>query len=335
MKNTHNRIIFLSGKCFLLFLMMLIELVSCVRDTEPGNVGTTKEVRDYKTKNVIIVVVDGLRYSEGWGDASHQNIPQMAGILAKEGVVNTHFYNMGDTYTSAGHTSITTGVYQSINNSGSELPKYPSIFQYWNQCYESNQLKSWIITSKDKLEVLANCNIRSWKGRYKPSVNCGVDGLGIGSGYREDSLTLKTALEILNKNHPNLVLINFRDPDYAAHSGSWESYVKGIRATDEYVFRLWKFLQTDTIYKSTTTLFVTNDHGRHLNDVGDGFAGHGDDCDGCRHISLFTCGPDFRKDTVTTVLREQIDLPVTVAELLGFSIPVSKGKVMTELFNRR
>jgi len=308
---------------------------SCSHDFEYTYSQSERVDREYQTKNVIIVVVDGLRYSEGWGEVTHQFIPKMANILSKEGVVNTHFYNLGDTYTSAGHTSITTGINQSIDNGGGEFPVNPSIFQYWNQVYGNDQQKSWVIASKDKLAVLADCKNPFWTGKYTPSINTGVKGLGLGSGYREDSLTLKTALEILNKNHPNLVLINFRDPDYSAHTGNWTSYIKGIRATDEYVYRLWKFLQADPIYKNTTTMFVTNDHGRHLDGVGDGFAGHGDGCDGCRHISLFACGPDFRKNVFIDISREQIDIPVTVSEILGFSLPNSRGKVMTELFKQR
>ena len=320
--------------CLLLMIFFGI-LGSCAPDYEYTYFRAIKIDRDYQTKNVIVVIVDGLRYSEGWGDLNHQYIPRMANTMAKEGVVNTHFYNMGATYTSAGHTSITTGIYQSIDNAGGELPMNPSMFQYWNQVYGNDQRKSWVIASKDKLAVLADCKNPFWIGKFTPSVNTGVDGRGLGSGYREDSLTLKTAFEILNKNHPNLVLINFRDPDYSAHAGNWIAYIKGIRATDEYVYRLWKFLQADVIYKNTTTLFVTNDHGRHLDGIGEGFAGHGDDCDGCRHISLFACGPDFRKNVVLNVAREQIDIPVTVSEILGFSLPNSNSKVMTELFERR
>ena len=323
---------------FSLILILIIYsgiISSCAHDYEYSNFRSERVDRQYQTQNVIIVVVDGLRYSEGWGDVTHQYIPKMAGILAKEGVVNAHFYNMGKTYTSAGHTSITTGIYQTINNSGKELPNNPSIFQYWNQVYGNDQRKSWIIASKDKLAVLADCKNPYWNGKYTPSVNAGIEGLGLGNGYREDNLTLKIALKILSENHPNLVLINFRDPDYSAHTGNWISYIKGIRSTDEYVYRLWQFLQTDSTYKNTTTLFVTNDHGRHIDGVGDGFAGHGDGCDGCRHISLFACGPNFRKNVVLDVSREQIDLPVTVSEILGFSLPNSQGKVMTELFNKR
>jgi len=319
---------------FYLILIILSGIIgSCIHDSEYTNFQSERVDRECLTKHVIVVVVDGLRYSEGWGDLTHQYIPRMAGILAKEGVVNTHFYNSGNTYTSAGHTSITTGIYQTIDNSGKELPLNPSIFQYWNQVYGNDQQKSWIIASKDKLAVLADCKNPYWKDQFTPSVNAGIDGLG--SGYREDSLTLKIALKILSENHPNLVLINFRDPDYSAHSGSWSSYINGIRSTDEYVYWLWQFLQNDSTYKNTTTLFVTNDHGRHIDGVGDSFAGHGDGCDGCRHISLFACGPDFRKNVVLNVSREQIDLPVTISKLLGFSLPNSHGKVMTELFERR
>ena len=310
-------------------------LCSCVQEYEYSFFQSKKVDRSYKTKNVIIVVADGLRYTEGWSDSIHQFMPLIVNNLLKDGVVNTQFYNMGDTYTSAGHTSITTGIYQTINNSGGELPASPSFFQYWNQVYGNNQQKSWIIASKDKLVVLADCNNPYWQGKFTPSVNTGGDGHGLGSGYREDSLTLKTTFEILTRHHPNLVLINFRDPDYSAHSGNWNNYVAGIKKTDEYIFRLWTYLQNDPVYKNTTTLFVTSDHGRHLDSVADGFVGHGDGCDGCRHLGFFACGPDFKNGAKVNLHREQIDVPVTVAELMGFDLPNTKGNIMTELFGRR
>jgi hypothetical protein len=318
-----------------LVILIAALLCSCVSDYEYDFFQSKKVDRSYQTKNVIIVVVDGLRYTEGWSDSIHQFMPLMMNSLLKDGVVNARFYNMGDTYTSAGHTSITTGIYQTINNAGGELPENPSFFQYWNQVYGNDQRKSWIIASKDKLAVLADCSNPYWQGKFTPSVNTGVDGLGLGSGYREDSLTLKITLKILDQYHPNMVLINFRDPDYSAHSGIWTNYVAGIKKTDEYIFRLWKFLQNDPVYKNTTTLFITSDHGRHLDGVADGFVSHGDGCDGCRHLGFFACGPDFKNRARINAHREQIDIPMTVAELMGFDLPNAKGNVMTELFGRR
>jgi arylsulfatase A-like enzyme len=182
---------------------------------------------------------------------------------------------------------------------------------------------------------LADCNNPYWQGKYTPSVNTGVNGLGLGSGYREDSLTCQLTLQILKEHHPNLVLINFRDPDYSAHSAIWSGYLAGIKKTDEYIFRLWTFLQNDSEYKKTTTLFITSDHGRHLDSVADGFVSHGDGCDGCRHLGFFASGPDFKNGVRINTHREQIDIPMTVAELMGFDLPNAKGNVMTELFGRR
>ena len=57
-----------------------------------------------------------------------------------------------------------------------------------------------------------------------------------------------------------------------------------------------------------------------------------DGCPGCRHINCFAAGPDFKKNVILDDKREQIDVAATIAQLLGFTIPGSKGQVLTELF---
>ncbi len=284
----------------------------------------------YITENVIVIVIDGQRYSEGWGDTSHQYIPRIAGQIAPSGVVNTHFYNNGPTYTLAGHTAITTGYYQEIDNSGNEFPVYPSFFQYWNTKCQKAKENSWVIASKDKLEVLDNCLYASYHDLYRPSADCGINGLG--SGYRHDSITVKTVMKILNEYHPHLVLVNFREPDFSAHAGSWDNYIQGVKTPDEYAFQIWQYIQEDKHYKGKTSMFITNDHGRHLDSVADGFISHGDGCLGCRHVNLFAYGPDFKEDAVVNTQRELIDICATISELLGFEMEFSQGEVMHELF---
>lgn len=307
---------------YLIFFVFLI--ISCNKNSE---------LRSYKTENVIIIVVDGPRYTETWGDSLHRYIPRMANYLSKEGVVYTDFYTNGPTYTVPGHTAITTGLYQNIDNGGNELPDYPSIFQYWNKKKNlTNSDYTWIIASKDKLEVLADCKHGDWNQTYTPSTNCGIDGLGIGSGYRHDSLTFAKTLEILTDHRPKLVLINFREPDYSAHQNDWEAYLKGIEITDEYVYRIWEYIQNDIYYKDKTAFFVTNDHGRHSDDVADGFVSHGDNCEACRHLNLYAYGPDFKQNVIVDTNRELIDISATVAEILQFNDVYSNGKIMTELF---
>lgn len=132
-----------------------------------------------------------------------------------------------------------------------------------------------------------------------------------------------------------MVLINFREPDYTAHSGNWPEYLKAIQTSDKLVYQLWQFLQNDSFYSNTTAMFITSDHGRHSDNVADGFASHGDDCEGCRHLCFFALGPDFKKGSISTIARQQPDLTATIAHLMVIKMDEVEGEVMTELFGRK
>ena len=300
---------------------------------------TCKKKKKYKTENVIIIVVDGARYSETWGDSTHQYIPYFSNEIAKFGIVNTAFYNNGKTSTVSGFTALTTGSYQKINNSGKELPTNPSIFQYWVSSRKSNwswiksiffnSKEAWIINSKHKLAVLGNCRNPDWSNQYLASLDCGTNG--IGSDDRNDTLTLARFFNVMSKYHPKITLLGFNEPDFSGHENSWEGYIQGIKDTDKYIYKIWKYIQTDPYYAGNTTLFITNDHGRHLDSIKGGFQNHGDGCDGCRHINFFAYGPDIKKGIIN-IERELIDISATVSELLQFESQYVEGEIMHELF---
>ena len=286
----------------------------------------------FKTKHVIVLVIDGPRYTETWGDSARRYIPNMAQKMLPQAVLYDNFRNSGYTYTLAGHTAICTGVEQGLNNFGLEMPEKPSFFQYYIKLKEHDASKSWIITSKDKLEMLANCKDSVWKEKYKPSTDCGKKGLG--SGYRGDSLTMVRVFEVLTKEQPNLMLINLKEPDASGHANNWVGYIEGIQSGDKYVYQLWQAIQNDSNYANATALFVTSDHGRHLDGIKNGFVNHGDECEGCRHINLLALGPDFKKNVTLDVQRNQKDIAATIAYLMGFEMTTSKGEVMHELFEK-
>ena len=318
----------------LIITILFFGLSSCnVSDDKSDNeIIPTATPKSYETENVVIVVIDGPRYTETWGDSLHQYQPRLANSLAAQGTIYTNFYNNGVTYTNPGHTAITTGNYQALDNTGQAIPNQASIFQHWLKDTGADSSKAWLITSKDKLQILANCQDSLWYNSFMPSTNCGVGGNGLGSGYREDSLTFIQIQRILNTHHPKLTLINFKEPDASGHRNDWNAYLDGIRNTDEYVYQIWNMIQNDVEYVNKTTLFVTNDHGRHLDGHLDGFISHGDDCLGCRHINLFAVGPDFKKGQILSMNREQIDISATVAELMNFEFSSGKGEIMQELF---
>ncbi|MBW7467418.1 sulfatase-like hydrolase/transferase [Pontibacter aydingkolensis] len=295
----------------LLLLFILLLFWGCAG----GSSGSKKDA--IQTKNVVIIVIDGPRYSETWGNTPGL-IPNMSGEMKPQGGFLNNFYNDAYTYTNSGHAAITTGVNQPIDNYGDELPSNPSVFQYWLKSTGKPSTAAWIISSKDKLHILANTLDPEWQGKFMPSINAGINGPG--TGYRADSLTTAKAKEIMQKHRPNLVLINFMEPDGFAHAGNWAYYLRGISRNDRYVKEIWDFLQNDPFYKDNTTLIITNDHGRHLDGVKEGWQEHGDNCAGCEKVSLLALGPDFKKANVVEPKYTLIDIAPTVAKLLGFEM---------------
>jgi len=289
------------------------------------------DARVFKTKRVVIVVIDGPRYTETWGEPERQYIPHQAKEMAPQGVFYTDFRNDGPTYTNAGHSAVLTGFYQEINNTGKELPKNPSLLQRYLADGNKPNTDAWVIASKDKLTILANSMHPDWKYKYLASTDCGKKGNG--SGYREDAITMARIEEILPEHKPHVVLINFKEPDASGHAKNWEKYLRGIEDTDSYAYRIWNLIQSLPDFKDQTALFITNDHGRHTDAPPlKNFTSHGDNCFGCRHISLLALGPDFKKGAVINKHRGQIDIAVTAAKLLGLKIKGSKGRVMEEMF---
>lgn len=300
-------------------ILLLLIISSCTSEKVP---------HPFKTEHVIIIVIDGPRYTETWGQVTQQFIPFQQN-LKSQGVFYSSFYNNGVTSTVPGHTAITTGVYQNIDNGGNDLPSSPSIFQAWTKKYDKSKNDAWIIASKDKLEVLNNCNSLKWKGKFMPSTNCGWNGLG--TGYRPDSITVNSTFQILDEFAPSMVLINFRQPDYSAHQNDWNGYIAGIQQTDVYINQIWEYIQNNPKYANKTALFITNDHGRHL-DANGGFGNHGDECEGCRHISLLAIGPDFNQGLTVSEPHEQTDISATIAKLMNFGFASGDGKELNSIF---
>lgn len=283
-----------------------------------------------KTQHVVVLVIDGPRYSETFGDTSCQFIPRLGKELRKEGVLYTNFMNNGVTHTTPGHTAITTGIYQSIDNGGKQLPKNPSMFQYFLKEKKVDKTQAWVISSKGKLQVLANTKHKKWWNQFTPSVWCGLNGNG--ADYGSDAKTWEKIQEIFNNHAPTLSLINLLEVDVKGHQNDWEGYKKALVKTDEIAYKFWNFIQSHPKMKDKTTLFITNDHGRHLDGVKDAFVSHGDKCMGCKHIYLLAMGPDFQKNKVIEKEGELIDISKTISYMLNFSMPTTKGRILEEMF---
>jgi predicted AlkP superfamily pyrophosphatase or phosphodiesterase len=285
----------------------------------------------YRSEYFVILVIDGPRYSETYGDSSCTYIPNLCQILKPEGTFFANFRNNGPTYTVPGHTAMTTGVYQRISNAGGGLPRNPSFFQYYLKARNALSSDAQIIASKGKLNVLSNTKNKRWKNKFRPYSYCGPNGTGI--GYGPDQQTMVKVREVLSGTEPpHLMLINLLGVDVNGHGNDWKKYLENIQYTDAYALEIWGTIQANSRLKDKTTLFITNDHGRHTEGHKNGFVNHGDGCDGCRQISLLVLGPDIPKNREISTEAELIDIPSTIAEMMHLGFPTGKGRFLAEVF---
>ncbi len=270
------------------------------------------------SQNVIIVVLDGARYSETFGSDSTY-IRNIWTKLRPAGIIFTNYRNDGVTSTIPGHSSIETGTWQTIDNLGNKRPTMPTIFEYYRKTTESKKSKNYVIAGKKKLKVLT----------YSTHADYGRELKATFSFAEGDPAVLDSVMFHMETNHPKLMVINFPDIDAAGHTGEWKGYLKAIVRADSLVYVLWQKIQSNPFYKGKTTLIVTNDHGRH-DDAHGGFESHGDGCEGCRHIMLLMAGRNIPLGFVDTLKATQIDIAPTTGELLGFPTPLAVGKSLLQ-----
>lgn len=280
-------------------------------------------------QRLVVIMIDGVRWEESWGDNTYQNIPYRS-QLKQQGILFTNFSNNGVTFTTPGHTALMTGVYENINNSGLQLPNYAGLFQLYLKRSGKPNTDAWIVSSKDKLEVLADCYDTEFAGQYNPLTDCGVNGLG--SGSRDDTVTLQRAIDVLDTHHPHMLMVHFKNPDFTAHTGVYADYIAEVKKTDSLCNVLCQKLLNDPVYKDHTLILISNDHGRHTDGIADGFVSHGDSCIGCRHIELLALGSYASlNNTDNNRPYELIDVYSTIVKRFKLDGDKSRGKRINEL----
>jgi len=277
------------------------------------------------TEKVMVVIIDGARYTETFGDPTHTYIPEMW-ALSQEGTIIDNFNNDSLTYTSRALPALWCGTWTDVRDTfyqghQTQYSVKPSIWEYYRKQKNMPAEESFYV-----LKYVESLWLPSFDSSYGPA----YWPVHYSEGLSDDEVC-ENAEWILDNFHPHFIWVYFADVDGAGHSGNWESYTTAIHKVDSIVGFLWEKLQADTFYQNSTTLFVTNDHGQHDDQHG-GFSGHGCGCEGCRHIMFLALGSDIKKDFVSTQYRRTPDLAVTVSEIFGVDPTEATGEIMNEIF---
>ncbi|MBN1423121.1 alkaline phosphatase family protein [Candidatus Fermentibacteria bacterium] len=278
----------------------------------------------YESERVVLVIIDGLRYSEGLGDTTHANVPEMW-ALASDGAIIEPFLNDGYTYTSRAIPAIWCGSWTEVDQftdpaCGGQQNNYsrdPTVFEYFRKGLERPQ-EECIYVLKD-----VGC---PWKASFDPDYGPDYWPIYRSQGYT-DLHVWQQAQSILTTEAPEFMMLYLAEVDAAGHSGNWAYYLSAIATADRIVGELWVLLQEIPAYAGRTTMLVTNDHGRHTYD----WTGHGCSCAGCRTIQLLAVGPDIVPNIVSNLPRTLRDITPTIGELLGFETPRVTGEPVLEI----
>jgi hypothetical protein len=265
------------------------------------------------TRHVVIVSIDGGRWTETLGDPTLTWHPRMGHDLAAIGAQPGLFQNVGVTNTMPGHSAILTGTLQNILNDGTERPHKPTLFECLRKAKGTPDSLVRLVAMKGKLAAVGWSDHPDYGAAYGATVH---------AGYNTDLETFAAGRSELLHFKPTLMLLHFGEPDVWAHALNWTNYTGALHRCDSLVWQLWSDIQADPVLAGTTTLFVTNDHGRH-DDAHGGYQNHGDGCDGCRHIMMLMVGPDSRSGWTSAGHHDQREIALTAAHLLGVPMPLA------------
>jgi hypothetical protein len=309
-----------------------------------ASAGVPSVAKNAQVKNLFIIVMNGVRYDDAFGDKNHLYIDNIWNKLRPLGTICTRFENSELTFPIPSQMSLLTGVWHVFENPRSEKipPAFPTLFEYWNSARNNSGNSCYFASNNARFEILTRSNRPGFGAVYAPVFEASKE-----KDANENAIYEKAMPYIMEK-HPSFVYLSLGSgvgggtekeqldhecqikgqKDACGGAELLNLYYESIIAMDAIVYDLWFRIQEEETYKNKTVFLVLSDHGRHTDD----FHGFGDKCRGCRQLYLLVIGPGIKKNFVSKKERTLIDICRTVGALFTMPTPYAKGNVMKELF---
>jgi hypothetical protein len=310
----------------------------------PVTAGNTSATGKPKSDNLFIIVMNGVRYNDAFGDKNHLYIDNIWNKLRPLGTICTRFKNIELTFPIPSQMSLLTGVWHVFENPLSETvsPAFPTLFEYWNKNSKNSGNSCYFASNKEIYNILSFSNQKDFGKTYAPVFAATSDSAA------SENAVYEQVMPYLLEHHPSFVYLSLGSAggggtaddlhaDECALPGQKDAcgggallnlYYESIILMDGIVYDLWDRIQQDETYKDNTVFLVLTSHGRHTDD----FHGFGDKCKGCTQLNLLAIGPGIKKDFVSKRQRTLIDVCRTMGYYFGIPTPKAKGNVMKELF---
>ena len=291
--------------------------------------------------SAIVLVVDGLRTDEFCGTTPSDltgvpgdaMAPEVWSRVAPAARFSRDALNTGVTITAPAHAMFVTGRNEPYANfpiepdlgPGLYRPLVPTIFE---------EARAALGVGEDDVRLIANTGLI--EGVRVSAVPAG--GASSGAAWTmvrapdgtegrqaDDDGVFDELMRAIEADAPRLVVVNLHDVDRAGHYSDDPVYPMRITTVDSELAAFWDWVNAEhPDYAAELMLVITADHGRHRDDVADGWRSHGDACDGCREVPLFVLGPGVEPGEFAAAPLS-VDLAPTLAAHLGFALPWAEG----------
>jgi hypothetical protein len=310
----------------------------------PANAGDQSIPQKSQARNLFIIVMNGVRYNDAFGDKNHLYIDNIWNKLRPLGTICTKFENRELTLPIPAQMSLLTGVWHVLKNPFSETirPAFPTLFEYWNSVRKDSGNSCYFASSRPAFEILTHSESTEFGAKYAPVFEADKE-----EKVNENAIYEKALPHIMEK-HPSFVYLSFGagggtetpekelaaecplkgQKDACGGAAGLNAYYESIILMDQITYDLWDRIQKVDVYKDKTVFLVMSVHGRHTDD----YHGYGDKCRGCTELFLLAIGPGLKKNFVSKQGRTLADICKTVGTLFNIPTPYAKGDVMKELF---
>lgn len=148
---------------------------------------------------------------------------------------------------------------------------------------------------------------------------------------RGDGALTELAILALDALQPQLMMINYQDPDYV-HWGNVSHYTRAIARIDRDLDRLAAAVERHEAYRGRTVFVVTPDCGRDANPLMEVPFQHHFNSRSAHEIWALIFGAGVVRGRVLDAVVDQSSVAATVAALMGVAMPNAEGRVLSEIF---
>lgn len=285
------------------------------------------EVRVGTTDRVILVVLDGARWQDIYGDPA--TMPTLHRWMS-EGValgapgVGEPISASGPNFVSLpGYTELLSGRTSGCTSNECGPSSDPTVMDDARVTGSVAVVSSWESIANVVAHLgsssFVSCGRRPALGAHDAATERLLEqGAAVspwpGQGdFRPDRFTADLALQVLDARGPRLMFVGLGETDEYAHHGDREGYLGALRFDDQVLARIDDTLRR-TGADAHTTVFVTADHGR-----ADGFREHGRAWPESSRVWLVAKGGAVpaRGYVASPVARRLADVAPTIRHLLG------------------